>query len=49
MMLVQSLRGISHNKIEEAKEEHRELAVAAFDKLADMTSDGSSALRRLLN
>jgi hydantoinase/carbamoylase family amidase len=35
MMFVQSLHGISHNKIEDTKEEHLELAVAAFDKLAD--------------
>jgi hydantoinase/carbamoylase family amidase len=35
MMFVQSLRGISHNKIEDTKEEHLELAVTAFDKLAD--------------
>jgi hydantoinase/carbamoylase family amidase len=35
MMFVQSLRGISHNKIEDTKEEDLELAVAAFDKLAD--------------
>jgi beta-ureidopropionase / N-carbamoyl-L-amino-acid hydrolase len=35
MMFVQSLRGISHNKIEDSKEEHLELAVRAFDKLAD--------------
>jgi N-carbamoyl-L-amino-acid hydrolase len=34
MMFVQSLHGISHNKIEETKEEHLELAVTAFDKLA---------------
>ena len=34
MMFVQSLRGISHNKIEDTKEEHLELAVIAFDKLA---------------
>jgi N-carbamoyl-L-amino-acid hydrolase len=37
MMFVQSLHGISHNKIEDAKEEHLELAVTAFDKLADKT------------
>ena len=30
MMFVQSLRGISHNKIEDTREEHLELAVAAF-------------------
>src|SRR5437763_3514778 len=35
MMFVQSLHGISHNKIEDTKEEHLEQAVAAFDKLAD--------------
>jgi hydantoinase/carbamoylase family amidase len=35
MMFVQSLRGISHNKIEDTKEEHLEMAVTAFDKLAD--------------
>ena len=34
MMFVQSLHGISHNKIEDTKEEHLELCVAAFDKLA---------------
>jgi N-carbamoyl-L-amino-acid hydrolase len=37
MMFVQSLRGISHNKIEDTKEEHLELCVTAFDKLADQT------------
>lgn len=35
MMFVQSLHGISHNKLEDTKEEHLELAVAAFDKLTD--------------
>ncbi len=35
MTFVQSLHGISHNKIEDTKEEHLELCVAAFDKLAD--------------
>jgi beta-ureidopropionase / N-carbamoyl-L-amino-acid hydrolase len=34
MMFVQSLYGISHNKIEDTKEEHLELCVAAFDRLA---------------
>ncbi|HXA08827.1 MAG TPA: hypothetical protein VNW28_02525 [Chthoniobacterales bacterium] len=33
MMFVQSLRGISHNKIEDTREEHRALAVRAFDRL----------------
>ena len=37
MMFVQSLHGISHNKIEDTKEEHLALAVTAFDKLADKT------------
>jgi N-carbamoyl-L-amino-acid hydrolase len=35
MMFVQSLLGISHNKIEDTKEEHLEMCVRAFDKLAD--------------
>jgi beta-ureidopropionase / N-carbamoyl-L-amino-acid hydrolase len=34
MMFVQSLRGISHNKIEDTKEEHIEMCVVAFDTLA---------------
>ena len=37
MMFVQSLQGISHNKIEDTREEHLELAVTAFDKLAEKT------------
>jgi hydantoinase/carbamoylase family amidase len=37
MMFVQSLHGISHNKIEDTKEEHPEVAVTALDKLADKT------------
>jgi hydantoinase/carbamoylase family amidase len=35
MMFVQSLRGISHNKIEDTKEEYLAMAVTAFDKLAE--------------
>jgi hydantoinase/carbamoylase family amidase len=35
MMFVQSLHGISHNKIEDTREEHLEMCVAAFDKLAE--------------
>ncbi|MBX7247196.1 MAG: Zn-dependent hydrolase [Candidatus Sumerlaeaceae bacterium] len=35
MMFVQSLHGISHNKIEDTKEEHIEMCVTAFDKLAE--------------
>ncbi len=34
MMFVQSLRGISHNKIEDTKEEHLAMAVQALDRLA---------------
>jgi acetylornithine deacetylase/succinyl-diaminopimelate desuccinylase-like protein len=34
MMFVQSLGGISHNKVEDTREEHLELAVRAFDRLA---------------
>ncbi len=35
MMFVQSLHGISHNKAEDTSEEHLELCVRAFDRLAD--------------
>jgi N-carbamoyl-L-amino-acid hydrolase len=35
MMFVQSLHGISHNKIEDTNEEHLALSVTAFDRLAD--------------
>jgi N-carbamoyl-L-amino-acid hydrolase len=38
MMFVQSLRGISHNKIEDTREEHLELAVTALDRLATQTA-----------
>ncbi len=34
MMFVQSLKGISHNKIEDTRQDHLELAVLAFDRLA---------------
>jgi N-carbamoyl-L-amino-acid hydrolase len=34
MLFVQSLHGISHNKIEDTKEEHLEMAVRAMDNLA---------------
>jgi len=37
MMFVQSLGGISHNKIEDTREEHLEAAVTALDKLATKT------------
>ena len=39
MMFVQSLGGISHNKIEDTKEEHLEMSVAALDRLASKTVD----------
>jgi hydantoinase/carbamoylase family amidase len=39
MMFVQSLRGLSHTKLEDTKEEHLELAVAALDRLASKTID----------
>jgi N-carbamoyl-L-amino-acid hydrolase len=39
MMFVQSLQGISHNKIEDTKEEHLALAVQAFARLAEKTMD----------
>src|SRR3984885_38764 len=34
MMFVQSLRGISHNKIEDTREEHLAMSVQALDRLA---------------
>jgi N-carbamoyl-L-amino-acid hydrolase len=37
MMFVQSLGGISHNKIEDTREEHIALSVSAMDRLADKT------------
>jgi N-carbamoyl-L-amino-acid hydrolase len=35
MLFVQSLHGISHNKIEDTREEHLAQAVTALDRLAD--------------
>ncbi len=37
MLFVQSLRGISHNKIEDTREDHLELSVVALDRLASKT------------
>ena len=37
MVFVQSLRGLSHTKLEDTKEEHLELAVRALDRLARKT------------
>ncbi len=39
MLFVQSLQGISHNKIEDTREDHLKLAFTAFDKLASKTMD----------
>jgi N-carbamoyl-L-amino-acid hydrolase len=39
MLFVQSLKGISHNKIEDTQEDHLQLAMTAFDKLASKTID----------
>jgi N-carbamoyl-L-amino-acid hydrolase len=37
MLFVQSLRGISHNKIEDTREDHLEMAIVALDRLAAKT------------
>jgi hydantoinase/carbamoylase family amidase len=37
MLFVQSLRGISHNKIEDTSEEHLEMSVRALNELTDRT------------
>jgi beta-ureidopropionase / N-carbamoyl-L-amino-acid hydrolase len=39
MLFVQSLRGLSHTKLEDTKEEHLELAVQALDRLAAKTME----------
>ena len=39
MIFVQSLRGLSHTKLEDTKEEHLELAVQALDRLAQKTAE----------
>ena len=39
MMFVQSLRGISHNKIEDTDEEHLEMSVEALYRLAEKTAE----------
>jgi N-carbamoyl-L-amino-acid hydrolase len=39
MMFVQSLNGISHNKIEDTREDHLELSVVALDRLASKTAN----------
>jgi N-carbamoyl-L-amino-acid hydrolase len=44
MLFVQSLRGLSHTKLEDTKEEHLELAVEALDRLTDKTIARVAAL-----
>jgi N-carbamoyl-L-amino-acid hydrolase len=39
MLFVQSLRGISHNKIEDTTEEHLEMSVKVLDRLATRTME----------
>jgi N-carbamoyl-L-amino-acid hydrolase len=39
MLFVQSLRGLSHTKVEDTREEHLELAAQALDRLATKTMD----------
>ena len=48
MMFVQSLRGLSHTKLEDTKEEHLELAVQALDRLASKTIELGRRRRRSL-
>jgi N-carbamoyl-L-amino-acid hydrolase len=43
MLFVQSLRGLSHTKLEDTKEEHLELSVQALDRLADRTIERVAA------
>jgi N-carbamoyl-L-amino-acid hydrolase len=43
MVFVQSLRGLSHTKLEDTKEEHLEQSVAALDGLATRTIDWVAA------
>src|SRR5689334_17155100 len=43
MLFVQSLRGLSHTKLEDTKHEHLELAVQALDRLASKTIDWIAA------
>ncbi len=43
MLFVQSLRGLSHTKLEDTREEHLELAVEALDRLASATIERVAA------
>jgi beta-ureidopropionase / N-carbamoyl-L-amino-acid hydrolase len=42
MLFVQSLRGLSHTKLEDTKKEHLELSVEALDRLTSKTMEGFS-------
>jgi beta-ureidopropionase / N-carbamoyl-L-amino-acid hydrolase len=43
MLFVQSLRGLSHTRLEDTKPEHLELSVAALDRLASRTIEWAAA------
>ena len=43
MLFVQSLRGLSHTKVEDTKPEHLELSVAALDRLTTKAIDWTAA------
>ena len=43
MLFVQSLRGLSHTKLEDTKPEHLELSVQALDRLTSKTLDWLAA------
>ena len=43
MLFVQSLRGLSHTKLEDTKKEHLELSVQALDLLTSKTLERNSA------
>jgi N-carbamoyl-L-amino-acid hydrolase len=43
MLFVQSLRGLSHTKLEDTRPEHLEVSVAALDRLAAKTIDWIAA------
>ena len=43
MLFVQSLRGLSHTKLEDTRPEHLELSVVALDRLASRTIDWVAA------
>jgi N-carbamoyl-L-amino-acid hydrolase len=39
MVFVQSLRGLSHTKLEDTREEHLEMSVEVLDRLATKTME----------